>query len=370
MLDSAFTFQAGARAVEQRDRYRSNNAPNGPCLITVDPRVYHGSTFSRHKQQEDTFQRSRPKKKTLPQRPNRSLYAGLPSDYLSAPPQRDDRIDLEIQTEPYLQEVVEKPVIVNKDTQTDEFLDVPETPPYIPPKNGIDIEIQVIESDLFNFDFEVQPIVSTIVGKTLEQAFLEVNEEEELKAIRRHKELIEHQRNVELADVQRLEEAEKRKFEEKQRRLEQREKVQKAQNELRNKIASRGYAEFFASDLINDAISCLERRGFFYDEVEREVEKVFLPWLAASMEESNETRELEEAIINTVDTETVRVEEKMRSEVRKQLETEDDAEAQRIYNMKRMMLIEDRAAHRIRELMRNHPKKRHPQGEEEEDSNA
>ena len=369
MLDSAFTFQAGARAVEQRDRYRNSNAPNGPCLITVDPRVYRGSTFSRRKPVEEPVQRPRPKKKTITPR-DMSLYAGIPNDSLAAPPVRDNRIDLEIQTEPYLQEVVEKPVIVNKDTQTDEFLDVPETPPYIPPKNGIDIEIQVVESDLFNFDFEVQPIVSTIVGKTLEQAFLEVHEEEELIAIRRHRELIEHQRNVELADVQRLEEAERRKFEEKQRRLEQREKVEKAQNELRQKIAARGFAEFFASDLLGDAISALERRGFFYDEVERDIETNFMPWLAQSMSESNETRALQENIIATIDSETVRVEEKMRSETRKALESADEAEAKRRFEMKKMMLIEDRAAHRIREAMRGHEKKRPHQHEEEEESNA
>jgi hypothetical protein len=355
-LESSFTFQAGARSIEQRDRYRNGNGPSGPCLITVDPRVCRGSTYSRHKPTEEPVQKPRPKKKTISPR-DRSLHAGIPNDTLVAQPQKENRIDLEIQTEPYLQEVLEKAVIVDRDTQTDEFLDQPETPPYIPPKNGIDIEIQVVESDLFNFDFEVQPIVSTIVGKTLEQAFLEVNEEEELIAIRRHKEAIEHQRNVELADVQRLEEAERRKFEEKQKRLEEKERIEKAQNELRQKIASRGYAEFFASDLITDAISALERRGFFYDEVERDIETNFMPWLASSMAESNETKAFEENIVSCVDSETIRVEERMRSDTRKTLETMDDEEQKKRYRMLRLMLIEDRAAHRIREAMRGHEKK-------------
>jgi hypothetical protein len=365
-LESSFTFQAGARSIEQRDRYRKGNQPAGPCLITVDPRVYRGSTYSRHKQTQEPVQKTRTKKRTISPR-DRSLHAGIPNNTLVAQPQRENRIDLEIQTEPYLQEVSEKAVIVDRDTQTDEFLDQPEAPPYIPPKNGIDIEIQVVESDLFNFDFEVQPIVSTIVGKTLEQAFLEVNEEEELIAIRRHKEAIEHQRNVELADVQRLEEAERRKFEEKQKRLEEREKVEKAQNELRLKIASRGYAEFFASDLITDAISALERRGFFYDEVERDIETNFMPWLATSMAESSEIRAFEEKIVLTVDSETVRLEEKMRSDTRKELEAMDSEEQRKRYNMLRLMLIEDRAAHRIREAMRGYEKKTTHNDDEEED---
>lgn len=365
MLDSGFTFQASARAVEQRDRYRSTNAPNGPCLITVDPRVCRGSTYSRHKPVEQEAPKPKPKRKLASPR-DRSLMAGIPNDTLVAAPQKENRIDLEIQTEPYLQEVVEKPVIVNQDTQTDEFLDRPETPPYIPPKNGIDIEIQVVESDLFDFDFEVKPIVATIVSKTLEQAFLEVHEEEELIAIRRHKEAIEHNRNVELADVQRLEEAEKRKFEEKQHRLEEREKIEREQKELREKIAARGYAEFFASDLISSAITTLKRRGFFYDEVERDIETNFMPWLAKAMLESGETRDLQEAIVDQVNNETIRVEEKMCSEIRKNLDAQDNDEVERRDRMKRLMLIEDIMAHKIKEANKGKEKKEEKHDEEED----
>ena len=98
----------------------------------------------------------------------------MPTNTLAAPPQRENRIDLEIQTEPYLQEVVEKPVLESRLCQTDAFLDRPPSPPFVPPKTGTDVETQVEENELFDWDFEVQPIVSTIVGKTLEQAFLEV----------------------------------------------------------------------------------------------------------------------------------------------------------------------------------------------------
>lgn len=39
---------------------------------------------------------------------------------------------------------------------------------------------------IFDFDREVEPIVEVIVGKTLEQAMMEVLEEEELKNLRQH----------------------------------------------------------------------------------------------------------------------------------------------------------------------------------------
>lgn len=39
-------------------------------------------------------------------------------------------------------------------------------------------------TQLFNFDLEVRPILEVLVGKTMEQALLEVAEEEELAALR------------------------------------------------------------------------------------------------------------------------------------------------------------------------------------------
>lgn len=366
MLESAFTFQANARAVEQKPRYRNDShGPNGPCLITVDPRVCRGSTY-RKKQVEEEKPKPKPKKRIVSSR-DRSLTAGIKEALLAAA-RRDDRIDFYTQTEPYLQEVVEKPVIITKDTQTDEFLDRPETPPYIPPKNGIDIEIQVVESDLFDFDFEVQPIVSTIVSKTLEQAFLEVHEEEELIAIRRHKEAIERQRNVELADIQRLEEAEKRKFEEKQKRLEQRERVEREQNELRRKIAARGFAEFFASDLVSDAISTLERRGFFYDEVEREIEQQFMPWLEKSMMESSDIKELEQRIIQRVESAAVNFESHLKETTKRTVETNDDSALSKRQEVLRLMFIEDVACAKIRKALAGRVKPQQENNPEEEDA--
>ena len=47
-------------------------------------------------------------------------------------------------------------------------------------KIGVDVETQIESGDLFDFDFEVEPILEVLVGKTLEQGLMEVMEEEEL----------------------------------------------------------------------------------------------------------------------------------------------------------------------------------------------
>lgn len=75
--------------------------------------------------------------------------------------------------------------------------------------------------DLFDFDFEVEPILEVLVGKVLEQGLMEVLEEEELAAMRAHQEHFEQIRNAELVATQRMEAAEKRKNEEKERRMQQ-----------------------------------------------------------------------------------------------------------------------------------------------------
>lgn len=57
---------------------------------------------------------------------------------------------------------------------------------------------------------EVQPILEVLVGKTIEQALIEVLEEEELAALREQQRRFIEIRASELAETQRLEEQERR----------------------------------------------------------------------------------------------------------------------------------------------------------------
>ena len=70
---------------------------------------------------------------------------------------------------------------------------------------------------LFDFSVEVTPILEVLVGKTMEQALMEVMEEEELADLREHQRIFEELRNAELAEYQRLEEQERRHRQEKVR---------------------------------------------------------------------------------------------------------------------------------------------------------
>jgi hypothetical protein len=363
---TAFTYQAGARPIEQHPKYRNEaNAPMAPCLITVDPRVYRGSTYSKHKPAQPEVQATKPRRK-LPSPRSR----GTPTNPLIAPPHREVRIDLELQTEPYLQEVVERPEQIERLTQTDAFLDRPPTPPYVPPRTGVDIETQVAEEELFHWDFEVRPIVATIVGKTIEQALMEVHEEEEFANIRRHKEAIEHRRNVDLAEILKLEEGERRKFEEKQRRVDERLLVEAEQHELRARIAARGFGEFFASDLLGDALAALDRRGYFYDEIERSIETTFLPWLGEALGQRPQPWALANAIVARAKSFAVAYEGNLRGTTADAAVARESAECDRRAMRLRQMYVEDRAALRIRVAMDGVKKKQAKNGEEEDESES
>ena len=81
---------------------------------------------------------------------------------------------MDIQTDAYLEELTDLVPEMEQETQTDAFLDRPITPAFIPQKRGADVETQIEDGDLFDFDYEVEPILEVIVGKTLEQGLMEV----------------------------------------------------------------------------------------------------------------------------------------------------------------------------------------------------
>lgn len=94
------------------------------------------------------------------------------------------RTHMDVQTDPFLEELADKVAEENVYTQTDAFMDRPVTPLFVPKSSGFDKATQIVDGELFDFDLEVQPILEVLVGKTLEQAWLEMQEEDELAALR------------------------------------------------------------------------------------------------------------------------------------------------------------------------------------------
>lgn len=268
-----YTHAAEPKAVQQRKaKYREEDM-FGAANIMFDRRVVRGNTYAARILPADTTSTARSGKsaslkgKTTRQRPPRT------------PEAVEGRRHIDIQTDAYLEELTDTVPEVDTYTQTDAFLDRPPTPIFVPQKTGLDAITQIENGDLFDFDFEVEPILEVLVGKVLEQGLMEVLEEEELSAMRAHQEHFEQVRNAELVATQRMEAAEKRKLEEKERRMAQERERLERERVVRQKVAATTFARGYLNGIVFSVFDRLQRSGYFYDPVEREVQEQFMPWL-------------------------------------------------------------------------------------------
>ncbi|NXY81214.1 RSPH3 protein, partial [Alcedo cyanopectus] len=222
-----YSYCSQPRAVLARPKYRA--APGAAVLekepvryanIMYDRRVVRGNTYAlqvipvvcffitRLKLLEAQKKREAWKRAQARRRIKEQMR-------LRTPEAVEGREHVQVQTELYLEEISDRIIEVDTECQTDAFLDRPPTPLFIPAKTGKDVATQIEEGELFDFDLEVKPILEVLIGKTIEQASLEVMEEEELAQLRAHQRAYAEVRNAELAEVQRLEEQDRRYREEK-----------------------------------------------------------------------------------------------------------------------------------------------------------
>ncbi|KAJ3045817.1 Radial spoke head protein 3 [Rhizophlyctis rosea] len=291
LTQDAYAFSAEPRAVQAqaprkkyRDPYEKDDRQQ-KVNIMYDRRIHRGNTYASptiplHAQPDPVeLQRQADLKRRL-----RAKRRAEAARRIRTPSPVEGRKHIDVQTDLYLEELSDKIPEAIAATQTDAFLDRAPSPLYIPQKSGVDVATQVYEGELFDFEYEVQPILEVIVGKTVEQALLEVHEEVELEVLRKHQLEYETLRNAEQAEVQRLEDAERRRTEEKERRLAEQIRILKEQQEVAEKIAARAFAQSYLSNLVPSVFDSLSTNGYFYDVVEKEVETMFLPWLWTEVE--------------------------------------------------------------------------------------
>ncbi|XP_073702492.1 radial spoke head protein 3 homolog [Garra rufa] len=289
-----YTFSSRPRAVPNRPKYRQaapllNEEQNSYGNIMYDRRVVRGNTYAQHilpiTSQSDPVEflrQQEARKRALSRKRLKEQFGS------KTPEPLEGRKNMDVQTEMYLEELCDHIEDVNVECQTDMFLDKPATPLFIPAKTGRDAATQIEEGELFDFDVEVQPVLQVLVGKTIEQALLEVLEEEELANLRAQQQVFKEIRDAELVEVQRLEERERRLRVEKENRIKQQQAVLEKEKETADKIAARAFAQQYLSDLLPSVYSNLKDCGYFYDPVQRDIETGFLPWL---MEEVTNTLE-------------------------------------------------------------------------------
>jgi hypothetical protein len=289
-------FASAPQAVGTRKKYRDpveDMGGSGRNNIMHDRRVVRGNTYSSMIQPQpdaEDVQKQREAQR------RRLMRASKVNKRSSTPEPVVGRKHMDIQTDKYLEELTERTVEFEAETQTDFLLDRPPSPLFMPAKIGVDIETQIEDGELFDFDVECEPVLEVLVGKTLEQSMMEVLEEEELESLKRHQEDFEKRRNAELLEVQRMEAAEKRRHDEMVRRVQQ-QKTQREQDlTMMRKVLSRSIASAHLSSLKDRVLGHLSDAGVFTDTMELAVENKFLPQLLSmvtkQMEQMTKSRQL------------------------------------------------------------------------------
>merc|ERR1719321_303048 len=210
------------------------------------------------------------------------------------------RKHMDIQTDSYLEELTERTVEFEAETQTDFLLDRPPSPLFMPAKIGVDVDTQILAGDLFDFDQEVEPVLEVLVGKTLEQSMMEMLEEEELESLRRHQEDFEKRRNAEMLEVQRMEAAEKRRNDELQRRMHQASAQREQDLSVMKKVISRSIAASHLSSLKDRALAHLMDAGFFTNSMQGAVDNLFVPDLLKQVAAQNGQNTTDRQVLGAV----------------------------------------------------------------------
>ncbi|CAF0980618.1 unnamed protein product [Adineta ricciae] len=284
--NSTYSYSSQPKAAQrQRFKFRPTVVPPTNESISVgnlmyDRRIVRGNTYAMHSLPTQTplnlitIQRQQEaRQRVAARRKARQFFRTV------TPEPVQDRKHINVQTELYLEELTDRVEEADVFIQTDRFLDRPPTPLYIPQATGRDTATQIETGDLFNFNVEVRPIVEVLAGRTVEQALVEVSQEEEMRRMRDQQRDYEESRNAELVELQRSEEQEKRLRTEKDRRMQQEEEVHRAEREAQEKIAARAFSRAYLQDLVPSVFNNLRENGYFYDPVERETEASFIPWL-------------------------------------------------------------------------------------------
>ncbi|KAL0133046.1 hypothetical protein PUN28_000650 [Cardiocondyla obscurior] len=277
--------------------------------IMFDRRVARGSTFASvptliDGEQSISARQAEARRKHLARKRAQVQACRTLVARTGSPPPVPGRKHEPVQTEIYLEELTEKPDESEVATQTDYYLEKPILPTYHPGKIGQDAYTQIEPGELFDYDTEVQPILEVLVGKTIEQALIEVLEEEEIAALKEQQRRFLELRMTEKAEEQRLAEEHRKRRKEKDQRLKQHEETMKAQQETEERVAAAVLLTGYIAELLPAVLENLKMSGYLLDEIKADVEEGFMPWLMKEVKKEMgsviESRELLMEIIREI----------------------------------------------------------------------
>mmetsp|Transcript_84565 Transcript_84565/g.213262 ORF Transcript_84565/g.213262 Transcript_84565/m.213262 type:complete len:466 (-) Transcript_84565:218-1615(-) len=253
--------------------------------ITWDKRVHRGNTYSMYTQNaikealQDAARDSSPRPRAKRKKPKEPALFDMPL------PERE-RIPVDLTAHLVAKEVVVE--VGTVEAQTDEFLPEPPAEQYQPQKTGVDACTQVEDGELFNFDYEVEPILDVLVNKTLEQSIMEVEEEHEMASMRDFKDKWHQRQEAMMKDWEAQVQEERRRWEQKEQVVKQKRKEKVREAQVLLKIQAVSTAKQHLSRLVPNAVSDIKEIAF-PDEKGLAINRIFLPQLLGQVQQEVQT---------------------------------------------------------------------------------
>ena len=160
-----------------------------------------------------------------------------------------------------------KIVMVDLGIQSDEieYDEIENEKKFLPQKLGKDEATQIMDGDLFDFDKDVQPLLTVVVGKTLEQSMLELEQEQEIENLKQAKLMYSKKRNDDSKRIKNLEEKEIQKKYNNDAKKEIRKQTRETRKKTQKQLISRFISKTYLRDLVKNSYQDLIYRCQFRD---------------------------------------------------------------------------------------------------------
>jgi len=241
--------------------YRPNNNPvqvNPGTYITFSERVEQSPYLISLEQKNPKNNKKKAKKKEI-----NSYISNKDKLFIPKP----ERVHQGINIFRNLIEEEKKIVMVDLGIQSDEieYDEIENEKKFLPQKLGKDEATQIMDGDLFDFDKDVQPLLTVVVGKTLEQSMLELEQEQEIENLKQAKLMYSKKRNDDSKRIKNLEEKEIQKKYNNDAKKEIRKQTRETRKKTQKQLISRFLSKTYLRDLVKNSYQDLIYRCQFRD---------------------------------------------------------------------------------------------------------
>lgn len=262
--------------------------------LMFEPRVYRGNTHAAQiiRTDEGSAASSVPISSKPIRRTNKGVTEAIASN-LDQSQNHDSvyrplpgREHAETWTVPDVESITSKAPCLEQETQTEFEIPKKKIKLVLPVKTGTDKETQIYDGELFDFNYEVEPLLEVLCGRTLDQSRVEVLEEEELRVMSERQVELDQIKAKELEEVQAIEARERKLMEENEKRKNEFRAVKIKAIESHKLVVSRILAKEYTRKLGAHGIEKLGEMGFFRDRFRIELDERMLEFFTENVGES------------------------------------------------------------------------------------